>query len=96
MRVIWKDEAYALEVETAEFEAQVKTCDAKHDEEKANMKEQKDEAAATVMNMRNGRVESPSSVAADTAIGTMMRAVAVLLTNWPIAAVRTNSPTSSR
>jgi hypothetical protein len=34
-------------LDPAEFEAQVKTCDAKHDEEKALMKEQKDEAAAT-------------------------------------------------
>jgi hypothetical protein len=41
----------------------------------------KDAAAATPTDIRTGRGETPSSVAAETAIGITMSAVAVLLIN---------------
>ena len=49
-------------------------------------------AAATLISMRNGRADSPKSSAEATAMGTMISAVAVLLTNWPMIAVITNRP----
>ena len=54
-----------------------------------------DAAAATATVISNGRAETPSSAAAETAIGITISAVAELLMIWPSTAVSTNRPSSS-
>ena len=55
----------------------------------------KEAAADTATAISTGRGETPISVAAETAIGITIRAVAMLLISWPSTAVSRNRPSSS-
>jgi hypothetical protein len=52
--------------------------------------------AATATHISTGRADTPSSDAADRAMGMTMIAVAVLLISWPKATVSSATPRSSR